>query len=505
MKTKNTVKKETLILAIDQGTTSSRAIVFDSSANVCALAQQEFKQYYPHNGWVEHDPEELWQSTLAVARQALLQAEQKGGQVEAIGITNQRETSLLWERDSGAAVYNAIVWQDRRTAQFCQHLKAAGAEKDLSQRSGLLLDPYFSASKLSWLLENVTGAKLAAVAGKLAFGTIDSFLLWRLTGGKVHATDATNASRTNLYNIHRNQWDADLLKLFDVPQAVLPQVMDCAANFGITDKGLFGREIPILGIAGDQQAAAIGQCCFSSGETKSTYGTGCFVLTNTGKKALMSQHKLLTTIAARIKGETTYALEGSIFMAGALVQWLRDELGLIASADETEALAKSVESNQGVYLVPAFTGLGAPHWNPDARGALLGLTRGSNKAHIVRAALESVAYQTQDLLAAMASDGCAPSCLRVDGGMTANNWLMQFLADTIAVEVERPVITETTALGAAFLAGMQLGLYSDFEAMRASWRCSSRFEPSGNTAIRARNSEGWSQAINSVLNASRPT
>ncbi len=514
------------ILAIDQGTTSSRAIVFDTSGNIKATAQQEFKQIYPQSGWVEHDPEDIWSTTLAVSQKAIEVAEKEGGvagenggksvgegggesgdendegsggKVVAIGITNQRETTIVWDKKSGQPIYNAIVWQDRRTAEVCQQLKTQQLETKIQKKTGLLLDPYFSATKISWILDNVEGAREKAEAGELAFGTVDSFLLSRLTGGLVHATDATNASRTSLYNINSGEWDEELLNIFNVPHSLLPTVNDCAANFGVSDKKYFGREIPILGIAGDQQAAAIGQACFDKGDTKSTYGTGCFALMNIGKDPVTSSKRLLTTIAYQLKGETTYALEGSIFIAGAAVQWLRDELQMIQSAEETESIASSLDDTKGVYLVPAFTGLGAPYWEPDARGALVGLSRGSGRAEIIRATLESVCYQTHDLMEAMAADASLPTRLKVDGGMVANNWVMQYLSDILNVEIDRPKVTETTALGVAFLAGLQAGIYSSLDELRQTWQSEKRFLPSMAEEHRAEKIKGWERAVTNVL------
>lgn len=481
------------ILAIDQGTTSSRAIVFDRDGKVLALAQQEFAQLYPHDGWVEHDPELIWQTTLDAMRSAMQQAEQQGYEVVTIGITNQRETTVVWERDSGRPIYNAIVWQDRRTARHCDTLKQQQAEVDVQQRSGLLIDPYFSATKVSWILDNVTGARARAEQGKLAFGTIDSFLIHRLTGR--HVTDATNASRTNLYNIHRGEWDAELLKLFRVPAPVLPSVLNCIDDFGSTSKEWLGRSIPVCGVAGDQQAAAIGQCCFEPGIIKSTYGTGCFVLMNTGTSALLSKNRLLTTVAYQLDGVRHYAMEGSIFVTGAAVQWLRDGLGLIDHAGQCEAMARRLDSNEGVYLVPAFTGLGAPWWDPDARGALFGLTRATGPDHIVRATLEAAVYQTADLLAAMAGDGMAPTVLRVDGGMVANDWLMQFLADVLGITVQRPALLETTAQGAAYLAGIGAGLYEGFEQIKALRRVDTEFIGQLPAPERQALLHGWHQAV----------
>lgn len=487
------------LLAIDQGTTSSRAIVFDTEAAIVSVAQEEFQQVYPADGWVEHDPEAIWATTLRTAQQALAEAEARGGRVAAIGITNQRETSILWERDSGKPIHNAIVWQDRRTADTCRRLTDDNAGPEVQQRTGLLLDPYFSATKVAWMLDHVDGARTLARDGKLAFGTVDSFLVSRLTGNRVHATDATNAARTSLFNIHDQSWDETLLDLFNVPAAILPRVLDCAAEFGQTAPGLFGRAIPILGVAGDQQAASIGQCCFEPGAIKSTYGTGCFVLVNTGDSALTSKHRLLSTIAYRLDGKTTYALEGSIFIAGAAIQWVRDGLGLIANAKDSEEMARQLPGNNGVYVVPAFTGLGAPHWDPDARGAIFGITRATGPAEIVRAVLESVCYQTHDLFTAMAEDGVNPSSLRVDGGMVANNWMVQFLADILDLPVERPAIRETTALGAAYLAGMQAGVLPPLDAFSARWRMDTRFEPHFTAQDREPLLAGWHDAVHRVL------
>lgn len=488
-----------LILAIDQGTTSSRAIVFSRKGDVLGVGQQEFKQYFPNDGWVEHDPEEIWESTLAVCHAAIKNAGVDLNNIAGIGITNQRETSVIWDRATGKPLYNAIVWQDRRTAAFCDELKAAGREASVAQKTGLLLDPYFSATKIAWILDQVEGARAKANAGDLAFGTIDSFLLWRLTGGKSHATDATNASRTLLFDIEKQAWDDDLLTLFNVPASLLPTVKDSAADFGVTEFALFGVEIPIAGIAGDQQAALIGQACFSPGMLKSTYGTGCFLMQNTGSKIIRSTNKLLSTVAYRLDGETTYATEGSIFIAGAAVQWLRDGLKLIDKAGETQALAESIPSTKGVFLVPAFTGLGAPHWDANARGAIVGLTRDTGIAEICRAALEAVCYQTRDLVDALVADGCEqPATIRVDGGMVANDWLAGFLADIIGASVERPVVTETTALGAAYLAGLQLGIYESLEQIEAQWQCERTFEPTMPEADREKLCADWRVAVQRV-------
>jgi glycerol kinase len=487
------------ILAIDQGTTSTRAIVFGSDSKIIAVAQQEFAQHYPNDGWVEHDPEDIWSSTLHVCKQALSEAVSKGAEVVAIGVTNQRETTLVWDKKTGKPIYNAIVWQDRRTASQCKKLQDDGKLEAVQQRTGLLLDPYFSASKVAWILDNVDGARKQAEAGELAFGTVDSFLIWRLTGGKVHATDVTNASRTNLFNIHTMTWDRDLLDIFSVPESVLPEVKECADDFGKTKEALFGFSIPILGVAGDQQAASIGQCCFTEGTIKSTYGTGCFVLLNTGENAFSSKNKLLTTVAYTIKGQTHYALEGSIFIAGAAVQWLRDGVEMIKSASETEAMASSIPDDHGVYLVPAFAGLGAPYWAPEARGAIYGLTRGTTSAHFARAALESVCYQTSDLLKAMAEDGVSLQEIKVDGGMVGNNWVCQFLSNVLNVAVERPKIMETTALGAAYLAGLQAGIYQSVEQLASMNNIDTRFEPSMPQEQRSKLLKGWSSAIQSTL------
>ena len=490
---------EPCVLALDQGTTSSRAIVFDARGSIIHIAQREFPQLYPANGWVEHDPEAIWTSAVEVARQALTAAEARDYSVAAIGVTNQRETSIVWERTSSRPIHNAIVWQDRRTAGQCDSMRRDGLEAQVQARTGLLLDPYFSASKIAWLLNHVDRARSHAAAGDLAFGTVDSFLIWRLTNGAVHATDYTNASRTGLFNIHQLAWDPDLLDMYDIPQSLLPQVRPCSADFGVTDPALFGRSIPIFGVAGDQQAAAIGQCCFAPGDIKSTYGTGCFVLVNTGSTPLPSRHRLLTTVASHIDGRTEYALEGSIFVAGAAVQWLRDGLGVIAHAADTEGLASGLAGNGGVYLVPAFTGLGAPHWQPDARGALFGITRDTGPAALARAALESVCYQTQDLLAAMAEDGVSPASIRVDGGMVANDWMNQFLADILRMPVDRPRIMETTALGVAYLAGRRAGVFGSREEFNALWQRSARFEPVLPQPDRDRLLAGWRDAVSRVV------
>ena len=491
------------ILVVDQGTTSTRSIVFNAATAPVATAQQEFAQLYPRPGWVEHDPQEIWTTVLATARQAMASAGLVAQDIAAIGITNQRETALVWDRRTGKPIHNAIVWQDRRTAGLCEQLEAAGHGAMIAERTGLRLDPYFSATKVAWLLDNVPGARAAAEAGSLAFGTVDSFLLWRLTGAAVHATDATNASRTLLFDIHRGDWDADLLALFDIPRAMLPQVLDSAASFGTTTADLFSGGIAIRGVAGDQHAALIGQACFHPGMVKSTYGTGCFALLNTGPKAIPSTHRLVTTIAYQLDGVRTYALEGSIFVAGAAVQWLRDGLGLIGSAAETGALAAEADPDQSVYMVPAFVGLGAPHWDSEARALLTGMTRGTTRRELARAVLECVAYQTRDLLEAMRADLGAEwpgdTVIRVDGGMSASDWTMQFLADILAAPVDRPALHETTALGAGYLAGMAAGLYPDIETFAASWTAERRFEPAMAEPRRAAKYRGWQDAVARTL------
>ena len=486
------------LLAIDQGTSSSRTVLYDHGANVVAHAQQEFPQIYPQPGWVEHDPEAIWNSVTAVTTSAMQKAGASAADISAIGITNQRETTLVWDRETGECVYNAIVWQDRRTAAFCQSLKDDGLESKITDKTGLRLDPYFSATKVAWILDNVDGVRKRAAGGKLAFGTIDSFLLWRLTGGRVHATDATNASRTSLFNIHTQQWDDELLEIFSVPRSLLPEVRDCAADFGVAIDACVGGEVPVSGIAGDQQAALIGQAGFSDGMTKSTYGTGCFVIANTGAKALHSANQLLTTIAMRIDGEVTYGLEGSVFVAGSAMQWLRDELRVIDSAAASEDIARRTGVIADVHVVPAFAGLGAPYWDPDARGAILGLTRGTGRDEIVTATLQAVAYQTRDLIDAMSDDGINPSVIRVDGGMVANNWFLQFLADVLDIPVERPVNVESTVLGAAYLAGFRAGVVESFDALAALWQRDEIFEPQMGSEQRERLLSGWQDAVNRV-------
>ena len=483
----------THILAIDQGTTSSRAIVFDAAMQVVAVAQSEFAQHYPASGWVEHDPEEIWSTTVRTCRDAIARAGLQAADIAAIGITNQRETSVIWDRATGKPVHRAIVWQDRRTADTCARLKAQGHEPMIAARTGLLLDPYFSGTKVAWMLDHIGGA-----GGRdLAFGTIDSFLIWRLTGGRVHATDATNASRTMLYDIHKGRWCPDIADLLGVPLSLLPRVGDCAAEYGVTDPAILGAAIPILGVAGDQQAATIGQACFAPGMMKSTYGTGCFALLNTGAQAVASKNRLLTTIAYQLDGQRTYALEGSIFVAGAVVQWLRDGLGVIDSAAASGELAQRADPGQTVTIVPAFTGLGAPYWNPDCRGAVFELTRNSGPAEFARAALDSVAFQTRDLVEAMQADWteAGDTVLRVDGGMAASDWTMQRLADVLGAPVDRPRMVETTALGAAWLAGMRAGVYPDREGFAAGWARDRRFEPVVAQADRDADYARWKRAV----------
>ncbi|WP_068313566.1 glycerol kinase GlpK [Polycladidibacter hongkongensis] len=487
------------ILAIDQGTTSTRAIVFNDEFTCIGQGQKEIPQHFPHPGWVEHDPEVLFQSVLDTCREAIVKSGRAAGDISAIGITNQRETTVVWNRKTGKPVYNAIVWQDRRTSDACAQLKAQGLEPTFSAKTGLLLDPYFSGTKISWILENVDGARAQAEAGELLFGTVDSWIIWRLTGGLAHVTDATNASRTLIYNIAENEWDEELLEILRIPHSMLPQVKDCASEFGFVDAQHFGAPLPILGVAGDQQAATVGQACFKPGMVKSTYGTGCFALQNTGAELVKSENRLLSTIAYRLNGETTYALEGSIFMAGAAVQWLRDGLGIIESAPQAEELAKQADPEASVYMVPAFVGLGAPYWDPEAQGAIFGLTRSSGPAEIAKATLESVGYQTFDLMRSKASDSgyhfSSYSVLRVDGGMTASDWTMQFLADILGASVDRPQVLETTALGAAWLAGSFAGVWPDMAEFSRRWRLQQRFEPQMNEVERRQKLAGWEKAV----------
>ncbi len=489
------------ILVVDQGTTSTRAIIFGPNAAPVAMAQREFPQIYPHPGWIEHDPADLWSTTLSTMREAVDKAGLPASELAAIGLANQRETALVWSRETGEPIHNAIVWQDRRTADQCARLRAEGAEPPVSERSGLLLDPYFSATKIAWLLDNVAGARARAERGELAFGTVDTYLLWRMTNGGVFATDATNASRTLLFNIDRGTWDDDLLRLFRIPRAMLPEVRDTVGDFSAIVKEHLGFTLPILAVAGDQQAALIGQACFEPGMVKATYGTGGFILLNTGSTRIRSKHRLLSTIAYQWRGQTTYALEGSIFAAGASVQWLRDALGIIASSAESGALAAAADPEQAVYLVPAFAGLGAPHWSSDARGTIVGLTRGSTRKELARAALESVAYQTRDLVAAMradlgaAFDGAAAPVIRVDGGMTASDWTLQFLADMLDAPVDRPNVLETTALGVAFLAGWQAGIFAGPDDFAKIWRLERRFTPTMTKDQRDKRYRGWRDAV----------
>jgi glycerol kinase len=490
------------VLAIDQGTTSTRAILFDEAMRIVATAQQEFPQHYPRSGWVEHDPDDLWATTASVCQGAIERGRVAPADILAIGITNQRETTLVWDRETGRPLGRAIVWQDRRTAAFCTELNDAGHEPMVTEKTGLIIDPYFSATKLKWLLDQHEGARDRARRGELLFGTVDAYLIWRLTGGASHVTDATNACRTMLYNIRAGDWDDDILALLDIPRAMLPQVRDCAADFGTTRPELFGRAIPILGVAGDQQAATCGQACFEPGMLKSTYGTGCFALLNTGAEPVASRNRLLSTVAYQLDGRPTYALEGSIFIAGAVVQWLRDGLKIIREAAETQALAEAADPNQDVYLVPAFTGLGAPYWDPDARGAIFGLTRGTGPAELARAALESVAYQTRDLLEAMKRDWQgegAGAVLRVDGGMVVSDWAMQGIADIVGAPVDRPKVAETTALGAAWLAGMRAGLYPEPSEFARTWSLDRRFEPQMDAERREAKYAGWKDAVRRTL------
>ncbi|WP_379865318.1 glycerol kinase GlpK [Marinobacter sp. M5B] len=483
------------ILSIDQGTTSSRAILFTLDGNIHATSQQEFPQHFPASGWVEHEPEDIWRTVQETCDDVMAKGCGDNDEVVAVGITNQRETTVLWDRATGETIYPAIVWQDRRTADWCESLKKQSLEPSVNNKTGLLIDPYFSATKIRWILDNVPGAQQRAERGELAFGTIDSFLLWRLTGGREHRTDATNASRTLLFNIHDQDWDPELLDLFGIPASLLPQVMDSAADFGqIVGNGRLGGT-SVMGMAGDQQAALFGQTCFETGMAKSTYGTGCFLMLNTGDKALTSEHRLLTTVAYRLNGKPAYALEGSIFIAGAAIQWLRDGLQLIRDACETEPLAEGTPVDHGVYLVPAFTGLGAPYWDPNARGAIFGLTRDTGIKEIVTAGLQSVCYQTKDLQKAMEKDGIRPITLRVDGGMVANNWVLQFLADILGARVDRPALVETTALGAAYLAGLQAGVYKSLEDLSSMWRCDRSFEATMTKAQRDKLYDGWLKAI----------
>ena len=494
-------KKSAYVLSIDQGTTSSRGVIFDKNYEIVSIGQKEFTQFFPDSGWVEHDPEEIWMSTLESCHSAIKESKIDPSQIRAVGITNQRETTVVWDKDTGKPIYNAIVWQDRRTSDQCQNLKDLGHESLVNQKTGLLLDPYFCATKIAWILDNVSGARHKANEGQLLFGTIDCFLMWRLSNQQIHSTDATNACRTMLYNIHDGCWDEDLLKLFNIPSSMLPKVCDNAADFGKVDESIFGSEIPITASIGDQPSALVGQACFQPGMVKSTYGTGCFVLINTGYEPVKSNNKLLTTLAFQVNGKTCYALEGSIFVAGAAVQWLRDGLKFIESAQESESLAMQADDSQDVYLVPAFVGLGAPYWDPDCRGALFGMTRNTGPAEITKATLESVCYQTSDLLSAIEKDlgEGKLSAIRVDGGMAASNWTMQMLSDLVELPVDRPKNLETTALGAAYLAGMQIGFYPSMSDFSDSWQSDSQFNSKMTSDSRERKLAGWKDAVKRTL------
>ena len=488
---------EKYLLSIDQGTTSSRAILFNLQGELIDSVQQEFTQHYPENGWVEHNPDDILSSVIATTKALLKQTNVAPEQVASIGICNQRETTLVWHRDTGKPIYNAVVWQDRRTADYCTELVNAGHSEMITEKTGLLIDPYFSATKIKWILDNVDGARTLAEQGKLAFGTVDTFILWHLTQGKSHYTDATNASRTMVYNIHQGCWDEALLALLDIPKSLLPEVCDSAFDFGETS--VFGGTIPIQGIAGDQQAALFGQTCFTPGTAKSTYGTGCFLMVNTGEQALTSNNRLLTTIGYQINGKVHYALEGSIFVAGAAIQWLRDGVNMVSSAKETEAIATSTSVDSGIYFVPAFTGLGAPYWDPEARGAIFGLTRATGINEIVSAGLQSVCYQTDDLTRAIAKDGIAIEQMRVDGGMAANNWFIQFLSDILDVQIDRPKTVETSALGAAYLAGLQAGVYDSLEHIQSLWQSDTQLTPKMSSEQREKLLHGWQDAVARVL------
>ena len=487
------------LVAIDQGTTSSRAILFSLSGKPIYTSQKEFTQYFPKDGWVEHNPNEIWNTARKVLTDVIAKSKKLKGNILTIGITNQRETTILWDKKTGKHVYNAIVWQDRRTAEFCKKYRTNKKEKIINKKTGLLIDPYFSGTKIKWILDNIPKAKKLAKNNQLLFGTVDTFLIWKLTKGKVHATDATNACRTMLFNITKNKWDKDIVKSLKIPKKILPEVKDSSDNFGYTDKSITGKPYPINGVVGDQQAATIGQSCFTSGSVKSTYGTGAFILMNTGNKKIYSKNKLLTTICYRIKGKTTYALEGSIFIAGAGVQWLRDKIKIISKASETEKIVNKLKSNNGVYLVPAFTGLGAPYWNPNARGIICGLTRDTSQNEIIRATLESVAYQSYDLFNAMKNDGLKPSLIKVDGGMVKNKWFCQFLSNVINTKVIRPKVQETTALGAAFMAGLKIGVYKSLSDISKNWKIDKKFTPKISKRSRTNLLKGWEQAIRKTL------
>ena len=487
------------IISIDQGTTSSRVVLFDTKGNVNFISQYEFKQYFPKNGWVEHDPNEIWSTTLKALKEVIKKASKMRGHILTIGITNQRETTILWNKKTGKPVYNAIVWQDRRTQEYCKSLKNKNYENNIRKKTGLFIDPYFSATKIKWIIENIKVSKKLLKSNNLLFGTVDTFLIWKLTKGKQHLTEATNASRTMLFNINSNKWDKDILRKLNIPKNILPEVKNSADNFGKTDKRVTGKEIPISAVLGDQQAAAVGQACFEKGSIKSTYGTGAFIIMNTGSKKIISKNKLLTTICYRLKNKTTYALEGSIFIAGAGVQWLRDKIKLINNAYETEKIAKSTKSNNEVYIVPAFSGIGAPYWRPDARGLITGLTRDSDWKTLVRATVESVAYQSYDLFNSMNKDGLKPRIVKIDGGMVANNWFSQFLADVINLKVIRPKVLETTALGAALLAGYQVGEFKSLNQIKNTWKKDKAFMPKINKKLRNHLLHGWKQAIKKTL------
>ena len=487
------------IVSIDQGTTSSRVVLFDTKGNIKFISQYEFKQYFPRNGWVEHNPNEIWSTTLKALKQVIKKAKSLKGNILTIGITNQRETTILWNKKTGKPIYNAIVWQDRRTQEYCKSLKNKNYENTFRKKTGLFIDPYFSATKIKWILDNVKVSKKLLKTNNLLFGTVDTFLIWKLTKGKQHLTEATNASRTMLFNINNNKWDNEILQKLKIPRSILPEVKNSADNFGKTDKRVTGKEIPISAVLGDQQAAAVGQACFEKGSIKSTYGTGAFIIMNTGSKKINSKNKLLTTICYRLNNKTTYALEGSIFIAGAGVQWLRDKIKLINNAYETEKIAKSIKTNNEVYVVPAFSGIGAPYWRPDARGLITGLTRDSDWKTLVRATVESVAYQSYDLFNSMNKDGLKPRIVKIDGGMVANNWFSQFLADAINLKVIRPKILETTALGAAMLAGYQIGEFKSFNHFKNTWRKDKEFIPKIDKKLRNHLLQGWHQAIKKTL------
>ena len=487
------------LVSIDQGTTSTRSILFDIKGNILFTSQFEFKQYFPKNGWVEHDPNEIWLTTIKSLKKVINKALKLKGKILSIGITNQRETTILWNKKTGKPIYNAIVWQDRRTEKYCEYLKKKKYEKEFREKTGLFIDPYFSATKIKWILQNVKQSKNLLKSNNLLFGTVDTFLIWKLTSGKKHLTEATNASRTLLYNINKNQWDTEIIKKLKIPINILPEVKNSADDFGITDKKIVGQNIPISAVLGDQQAAAVGQACFEKGSTKSTYGTGAFVLMNTGYKKINSKNKLLTTICYRLNNKNTYALEGSIFIAGAGIQWLRDKIKLINNAYETEKILKNTKSNNGVYIVPAFSGLGAPYWKPDARGLITGLTRNSDWKSFVRATIESVAYQTNDLFDAMNKDGLKPNIVKIDGGMVVNNWFSQFLSDIIDLKIIRPKIQETTALGVALFAGYKVGVFKSLNQIKRLWRKDRDFKPKISRSLRNNLIKDWNLAIKKTL------